>query len=54
MAMKWQDKKLVCAMSTKYNPEKEVVKVTKNEEIIKPKLISDYNNTMGRSRIVLL
>lgn len=47
MALKWQDKKLVCAISNVHNPETDVARLKKNEGSIKPKLIIDYNNTMG-------
>lgn len=49
MVMKWHDKKEICLLSTIHNPEN-VLTAKKDKEgnpIKKPKLIVDYNNTMG-------
>lgn len=49
MVMKWHDKKEICLLSTIHNPEK-VPTVKKDNEgntVMKPKLVVDYNNTMG-------
>ena len=49
MVMKWHDKKVVNLLLTIHNPEK-VPTTRKDKEgnaIMKPKLVVDYNNTMG-------
>ncbi|GFT65279.1 piggyBac transposable element-derived protein 4 [Trichonephila clavipes] len=48
MTMRWRDKKYVHFISSIHNPE--IVTVPnklKNGEIEKPKIVLDYNNTMG-------
>ncbi|KAK9694585.1 Transposase IS4 [Popillia japonica] len=49
MTMKWRDKKDVCLLSTIHNPT-QVATNKRNKDgnaILKPKLVVDYNNTMG-------
>lgn len=49
MLLKWQDKKAVCLLSTVHNPQMEATKKIDREgnAISKPKVVIDYNNTMG-------
>lgn len=49
MAMKWKDKKDVCLLSTIHNTHQENTSKTANDgtQIKKPKVVIDYNDTMG-------
>ena len=49
MIMKWNDEKEIWLLSTVHNPEK-IPTVKKDKEgnpLMKPKLVVDYNITMG-------
>lgn len=46
LVMKWKDKKDICLISTVHNTEMTTV-VKRGEEKKKPKLVVDYNDTMG-------
>lgn len=46
LAIKWRDKRDVCLLSTVHNPEMVSVE-RRGEKVMKPKLVQDYNNTMG-------
>lgn len=49
MVMKWQDKRDICLLSTVHNTEKAPTnKTDKDGNVIsKPKVVIDYNETMG-------
>ena len=47
MILKWQDKNTVCLLSTVHNATTKVVKSRCGKEVVKPKLVCDYNDTMG-------
>lgn len=49
MVMKWQDKRDICLLSTVHNTEKGTTNKTDKDGnvIFKPKLVIDYNETMG-------
>jgi hypothetical protein len=47
MALKWQDKKTVCLLSTIHNATTKVVKNRCGKDVVKPKVVCDYNDTMG-------
>ncbi|GLV38146.1 hypothetical protein CBL_10113 [Carabus blaptoides fortunei] len=49
MVLKWKDKKNVCLLSTVHNPQMEARKKSDREgnAICKPKVVIDYNDTMG-------
>ncbi|GFU43072.1 ERI1 exoribonuclease 3 [Trichonephila clavipes] len=46
MALKWQDKKSVCLMSTIHNASSYLVTCKSKKTVMKPVVICDYNNTM--------
>lgn len=47
MALKWQDKKSVCLMSTIHDASSNLVTCKSKKTIMKPVVVCDYNNTMG-------
>ena len=49
MTMKWRDKKDICLLSTINNTHKVNADKADNcgDDIMKPKLVKDYNNIMG-------
>ena len=47
LAIRWKDKKDVCLMSSIHDTSMVSLKNKKNEDILKPKIVSDYNLTMG-------
>nr|XP_012151875.1 PREDICTED: piggyBac transposable element-derived protein 4-like isoform X2 [Megachile rotundata] len=47
LAIRWKDKKDVCLMSSIHDTSMVSFKNKKNEDILKPKIVSDYNLTMG-------
>ena len=49
MALKWQDKKTVCLLSTVHKATTKVVKYRCGKEVVKPKVVCDYNDIMGGS-----
>ncbi|KAK9753581.1 Transposase IS4 [Popillia japonica] len=50
LALKWQDKREVALLSTFHTPEMDIIErrypVT-NEQLMKPKVVIDYNNNIG-------
>ena len=47
LAVKWKDKKDVCLLSTVHDAASSVVKSKGGKEVLKPKVVLDYNHTMG-------
>ncbi|GFT74210.1 piggyBac transposable element-derived protein 4 [Trichonephila clavipes] len=47
MALKWQDKKSVCLMSTIHDTSSYLVTCKSKKTVMKPVVVCDYNNTMG-------
>ncbi|GFV23205.1 piggyBac transposable element-derived protein 4 [Trichonephila clavipes] len=47
MALKWQDKKSVCLMSTIHDASSYLVTCKSKKTVMKPVVVCDYNNTMG-------
>ncbi|GFV72289.1 piggyBac transposable element-derived protein 4 [Trichonephila clavipes] len=47
MALKWQDKKSVCLMSTIHDASSYLVTYKSEKTVMKPVVDCDYNNTMG-------
>ncbi|GFW03841.1 piggyBac transposable element-derived protein 4 [Trichonephila clavipes] len=49
MALKWQDKKSVCLMSTIHDASSYLVTCKSKKTVMKRVVICDYDNTMGAS-----
>ncbi|GFV47940.1 piggyBac transposable element-derived protein 4 [Trichonephila clavipes] len=47
MALKWQDKKSVCLMSTIHDASSYLMTCKSKKTVMKPVVVCDYNNTMG-------
>lgn len=47
MALQWKDKKLVTLLSTVHDSSMCETENRKGEKLLKPKVVMDYNNTMG-------
>ncbi|XP_044147115.1 piggyBac transposable element-derived protein 4-like [Bufo gargarizans] len=52
MAMRWQDKKDVCLMSTVHNTSTAMVHTKGGKDVLKPQVVIDYNYTVGGNQAI--